>query len=177
MLARMAGVPPSTALPGAEIHGVFGPPLRALTVGLIVVVTLVAFEALAVATVMPAVERDLGGLRLYGWTFGAFLLASLVGIAWAGAQADRRGPARPFAVGLTLFGIGLLIAELAPTMWVVVGGRVVQGLGAGALPAIAYVVIGRAYPDALRPRMFALLSTAWIVPGLAGPAVAGLIAE
>lgn len=177
MLTRMAGVPPSTALPGAEMHGVFGPPLRALTVGLIVVVTLVAFEALAVATVMPAVERDLGGLRLYGWTFGAFLLASLVGIAWAGAQADRRGPARPFAVGLTLFGIGLLIAGLAPTMSVVVGGRVVQGLGAGALPAIAYVVIGRAYRDALRPRMFALLSTAWIVPGLAGPALAGLVAE
>jgi hypothetical protein len=73
--------------------GLFSGYRRPLTVGLVLIVTLVAFEALAVATVMPAAERDLGGLRLYGWAFSGFLLASLVGITWAGEEADRHGPA------------------------------------------------------------------------------------
>ncbi|OAI43908.1 hypothetical protein AYO38_10230 [bacterium SCGC AG-212-C10] len=138
---------------------------------------MVAFEALAVATILPATERDLGGLRLYGWTFSGFLLASLVGIVWAGEQCDRVGPSRPLLSGLVLFGIGLCVAGLAPAMWVLVAGRVVQGLGAGAVPAVAYVCISRGYSEAQRPRMFALMSTAWVVPGLAGPGIAGVIAE
>lgn len=150
---------------------------RALTIGLLMAVTLVAFEALAVATAMPRAEEDLGGLALYGWAFSGFLLASIVGITWAGEQADRHGPGRPLAIGLALFGVGLLIAGLAPSMLVLVVGRVVQGLGAGALPAIAYVALGRGYPEDLRPRMLALLASAWVVPGLAGPAISGAIAE
>ncbi len=76
-----------------------------------------------------------------------------------------------------LFGAGLVIAGLAPSMWLLVAGRAVQGLGAGMIPAVAYVVIGRAYDESQRARMFAVLSSAWIVPGLAGPALAGAIAE
>jgi MFS family permease len=160
-----------------DATGVLSPARRALSIGLLLVLTLVAFEALAVATVLPAAEQDIGGLRLYGWAFGAFLLASLIGITWAGRQADRRGPARPFAVGLVFFGVGLTIGGAAPSMLVLVVARAIQGLGAGSVPAVAYTVIGRAYPERLRPRMFALLSTAWVVPGLIGPAIAGAVAE
>jgi MFS family permease len=162
---------------GAVRRGPLSGEQRGLTMGLMLAVTLVAFEALAVATVMPAAKEDLGGVRLYGWTFSGFLLASLVGITWAGQEADRHGPARPLAAGMTLFGIGLLIGGFAPNMAVLVAGRTVQGLGAGALPAVAYVAIGRGYDEHQRPRMLALLSTAWIVPGLAGPGIAGAVAE
>jgi predicted MFS family arabinose efflux permease len=150
---------------------------RGLTVGLVLNVTFVAFEALAIATIMPLVTEDLGGIALYGWVFSAFLLADLVGIVVAGELADRFGPAVPFGAGLALFAVGLLIGGLAPSMPVLVGARAVQGFGAGAIPAVAYVVIGRTYPDALRPRMFAILSTAWVVPGIAGPALAAFIAD
>jgi MFS family permease len=150
---------------------------RGLTVGLVLNVTFVAFEALAIATIMPLVAEDLGSLGLYGWVFSAFLLADLVGIVLAGELADRFGPAVPFGAGLALFAIGLLIGGLAPSMPVLVAARAVQGFGAGAIPAVAYVVIGRTYPDALRPRMFAILSTAWVVPGLAGPALAAFVAD
>jgi len=150
---------------------------RGLTVGLVLNVTFVAFEALAVATIMPLVANDLGGIELYGWVFSAFLLANLVGIVVAGEFADRFGPATPFGVGLALFSIGLLIGGLAPSMPVLVAARAIQGLGAGAIPAVAYFVIGRTYPDALRPRMFAILSTAWVVPGIAGPALAAFVAD
>lgn len=166
-----------TGAPAPEAGGIWSPALRQMTVGLVLVITLVAFEALAVATVMPSAERDLGGLRLYGWTFSAFLLASLVGITWAGEACDRQGPARPLVAGLALFATGLAIGGLAPEMWVLVLGRGVQGLGAGAVPSVAYVTIGRGYDERLRPQMFAVLSSAWVVPGLVGPAIAGSIAE
>jgi MFS family permease len=100
-----------------------------------------------------------------------------VGAAYAGQAADRGDPAAPLAGGLVLFGIGLVAAGAAPSMGVVVAGRVVQGLGAGVVVTLAYVGIARGYEAALRPRMFAVLSSAWVVPGLVGPAVAGAVAD
>jgi MFS family permease len=175
---------PAAAAPGrqgatdhAGGQSVWSPTRRAMTAGLVLTVTLVAFEALAVATILPGVARDLGGAGLYGWAFSAFFLGNLVGIVQAGRQADERGLVRPFVLGLALFGAGLLVGGLAPSMEVLVAGRLIQGFGAGAIPPVAYVAIGREYPASLRPRMFAILSTAWVVPGLIGPAIAGLVAD
>ena len=150
---------------------------RALTIGLILNVTIVASEALAVSTIMPIVARDLGGIDLYGWVFSGFFLGSLLGIVVAGMLIDRGSLARPFVLGIGLFAIGLLVGGLAPSMAILVGARVIQGLGAGAIPAVAYVSIGRALPERLRPRMFATLSTAWVLPGVIGPTLAGVVAE
>ena len=157
--------------------GIWSRSNRGLTIGLLMTVVGVAFEALAVATTLPATTRDLGGLALYGWAFSAFMLTNLIGITIAGAEADQHGPARPYIVGVVLFVLGLLIAGTAPTMLVVVMGRAVQGFGAGFISSIAYVVIGRGYSEDARPRMLAVLSTAWVVPGLIGPALAGLVAD
>jgi MFS family permease len=150
---------------------------RSLTVGLVLTITLVAFEALAVSTIMPIVARELGGIELYGWVFTAFMLGSLIGIVVVGGLIDRRGLGAPFAVGIGLFAIGLIVGGLAPSMPVLVAARFVQGLGAGTVPPIAYVAIGRSLPEHLRPRMFATLSTAWVLPGVLGPALAGIVAE
>jgi len=166
---------PVTASPRAL--GVWAPPVRRLTAGLVLTITLVAFQSLAVATVMPIISDDLDGLALYGWVFSAFFLASLLGIVVAGQAADRRGLAPPFAAGLAVFAAGLLVAGLAPSMPVLIAARCAQGFGAGAIPAVAYAAIGRGYPSALRPRMFAVLSTAWVIPGLVGPAVATVIEQ
>jgi MFS family permease len=156
--------------------GIWGPAQRALTVGLVLAVTFVAFEALAVAAILPVVGRHLGDLRLYGWVFSAFLLASLIGIVLAGTLADRVPLGRPMLAGLALFALGLIIGGTAPNMVVLVAGRAVQGLGAGVVPAVAYVAISRCYAEESRPRMFAVLSTAWVVPGLTGPGIAALVA-
>jgi MFS family permease len=156
---------------------VWDPERRALTIGLVVTITLVAFEQLAVATILPDVEADLGGLGLYGWVFSAFFLGNLVGVVIAGRITDHRGPATAFALGLVLFVAGLLVGGLTPSMLVLVLGRAIQGVGAGAVPATAYATIGRAYPEALRPRVFAIMSTAWVVPGLIGPGLASAVAH
>jgi MFS family permease len=161
----------------AEGGGLMAPQRRALTVGLVLTITFVASEALAVVTVMPVVARDLGGLRLYGWVFSGFMLGSVIGIVAAGREADRRGPAVPFVAGVVLFGAGLAVAGLAPSMGVLVAGRVLQGVGAGAVPSVAYATIGRSLPETLRARMMAVLSTAWVAPGLIGPAVSAEVAR
>ncbi|MBO0824466.1 MAG: MFS transporter, partial [Actinobacteria bacterium] len=157
--------------------GLWSAQRRALTTGLVLTVTFIASEALAVVTIMPVVARNLGGLSLYGWVFSAFMLGSVIGIVAAGRQADRYGPARPFLGGVALFCAGLAIAGSAPTMLVLVGGRALQGIGAGAVPAVAYVAVGRSLPENLRARMMAVMSTAWVVPGMVGPAIAAAVAS
>jgi len=160
-----------------RVPGLFAPQRRALTTGLVLSITFVASEALAVVTVMPVAAHELGGLSLYGWVFSGFMLGSVLGIVLAGRAADRRGPAVPFVAGLALFGSGLVVAGLAPAMGVLVAGRVLQGIGAGAVPSVAYAAIGRSLPGPLRARMMAVLSTAWVLPGLAGPVLAAEVAR
>ena len=166
-----AGAPPN------ERDGVWAPARRQLTLGLALTISLVAVEALAIATVMPTVSDELGGIELYGWVFSAFFLGTLIGIVVAGQSADRLGAAPAFTVGLALFAVGLLVGGLTPSMIVLVLARFVQGFGAGAVPAIGYVCIGRGYPEALRPRMFAVMASAWVVPGIVGPAIAGVVEQ
>lgn len=161
----------------ARTADLFAPGMRGLTLGLISTITLVALESLAIGTVMPLVAHDLGDLQLYGWVFSAFFLGNLVGIVVAGGALDRMPLGRPFAIGLGLFGLGLLAGGLAPSMPVLVAARFVQGLGGGAVAPTAYVAIGRSLPERLQPRMFALLSTAWVVPGVIGPSIAALVGQ
>ncbi len=159
------------------VAGLWSRPYRSLTAGLILTVVLTAFEILAVATVMPIVVPELGGLELYGWAVSAFFLGSLLGTVVVGGILDRRGLLGAFLGSLALFGVGLLLAGTATSMPMLVAARFIQGLGGGALTPVSYVAIGRGLPEALRPRMFALMSTAWIVPAVLGPAAAGVIAE
>src|ERR1700727_1462732 len=100
--------------PASPAGGIWTPAQRQLTVGLVLAVTFVAFEALAVATILPVVGRQLGDLRLYGWVFSAFLLASLIGIVLAGTLADRVPLGRPMLAGRVLFALGLIIGGGAP---------------------------------------------------------------
>ena len=169
------GVVPDADLDAADevaVGGLWAPERRPLVVGLVLTITLVAFEALAIATVMPTVKDDLGGLTLYGWVFSGFFLGSLLGIVVAGQLADRHGLLLPYAAGLGLFAVGLVIGGAAQSMFVLVVGRCLQGFGAGAIPATAYVAVARGIPSPLRPRMFAVTSTAWVVPAAIGPAAA-----
>jgi len=146
-----------------------------MTVGLVLLVTLIAFEALAVNTALPDAADELGGLGLYGWVFAAFTLAIVASIAVSGRLIDERGMQPVLAVGAAMFCLGLVMGAAAPSMQVLVGARVVQGLGAGAISSVANVAIGRAYPPRLRASMLAVMSSAWVVPGLVGPGVSAVI--
>jgi MFS family permease len=150
---------------------------RSITFGVIAAMTLIAFEGISVGTVMPVVARDLDGLGAYAWGFNAYVVTSLLGMVVAGTWSDRLGPGRPMVIGGGLFGLGAAVAALSPTMAVLVAGRAVQGLGSGALIVAIYVVIARGFEESIRPRAFSLLATAWVVPSLVGPFVAGWLAD
>ncbi|WP_434027513.1 MFS transporter [[Pseudomonas] boreopolis] len=173
----MSSTPLPQACPGPAADSVMAAPYRAATSGMVALVSLGAFEALAVATAMPTVARELDGLRLYAMAFGGMLAASVVGMTLAGRSGDRHGPARPLWSGLATFLCGLLLAGLAPSMPWLIAGRVLQGLGAGAMSVALYVLVGRLYPPELQPRVFSAFSAGWVLPSLVGPALAGLIVQ
>ncbi|WP_255218856.1 MFS transporter, partial [Actinomadura formosensis] len=158
-------------------HGILGAGYRGATSGIVLVVTLLAFENMAVGTVMPVVADDLNGLPLYAWGFSATLIMSLLSTVLAGGWVDRAGPSRPFMAGLGAFLAGLVVAGAASSMEVFVAGRAVQGLGTGISLVAMYVVIARVYPENLRSRVFAALAAAWVLPSLIGPALGGFVAE
>jgi MFS family permease len=153
------------------------PSPRLTLAGLVLVITVVAVEAMAVATAMPTVVRHLHGLHWYGWSFTAYLLADVVGMVDAGARTDRHGPRGSLVGGLALFGVGLLTAGLAPNMAVFTLGRALQGLGGGSVIVAVYVIVARAFDQERRPRVFAALAGAWVVPALVGPAAAGAVTD
>jgi MFS family permease len=173
----MTASPDLASTPSRDDSAPFGPARRALTGGVILLITLIAFEALGVGTAMPAVARDLGGLGSYGWAFSAFLLASLVGMVGAGLAADRGGMLTGLALGIGPFVAGCLVAATAQTWPVLLAGRALQGIGNGALGALVYVAVARGYARAAYGRMMALLSSAWVLPSLVGPAIAGFVAQ
>ncbi|MEZ5310303.1 MAG: MFS transporter [Microthrixaceae bacterium] len=140
-------------------------------------VTVVAFESLAISTVMPIVERDLGELWLYGWVFAAFYIGTLIGAVIGGNVVDHVQPLGPMLVGIGLFVGGLFVGGLALNMEMLVAGRLLQGFGAGVVPAVSYVVVARGFPADLHPRVFAAMSSAWVIPSLISPLLASFIAR
>jgi MFS family permease len=159
----------------SEPPSVFDRAHRLTTAGLLMLVTFVAFESMAVATAMPTAVAELDGLAWYAWPFSAYLVASVVGMVLGGDVGDRRGPRSALLVGVAVFAAGLLAAGVAGSMAVLVAARAVQGLGGGVIAVSLYVVAGQAYEAALRPRLFGAVSAAWVLPALIGPTVSGLL--
>jgi len=148
-----------------------------VTVGAVALIFLAALQSLAVTTVMPVVSADLDGERLYAVAFAGTLATSVIGMVAVGAWCDRGGVLAPLTTAVALFVVGLLIAGFALTMPVLVGGRLVQGLGTGGQTVALYVVVARVYPGEMHGRVFAAFSAAWVVPSLIGPFLAGAVTE
>lgn len=157
--------------------GVLGGRYRALTLGIVSVVLLLAFEATAVNTAMPVAARQLDGLGLYAFAFSGYFTTTLFALVVSGQWCDRRGPLQPLFTGIAVFGAGLVVAGAAPDMWLFVAGRAIQGLGGGLVIVALYVVVGRAYPERLRPAVFAAFSAAWVLPSIVGPVVSGAVTQ
>ncbi|ONK13961.1 MFS transporter [Streptomyces sp. MP131-18] len=174
--------PPSDAVPSAasaaEVPGgVLGAPYRALTLGCVSTILLIAFEAMAIGTAMPAAAEALDGVSLYAFAFSAFFTTSLLGMVVSGQWCDRAGPTGPVLAGVTAFSAGLLVSGTAQAMWAFVLGRAAQGVGGGLVIVALYVTVRRAYPEHLRPAALAAFSAAWVVPSMVGPVIAGTVTE
>ncbi len=136
-----------------------------------------AADSLVVATVMPSVVEELGGIAWTPWAFALYELGSIVAGALTGLASLRLGIGRSLAVFAGIFGLGCLASGFAPDMGWLLAGRVLQGLGGGALTALSHVAVTRGFPERNWIPLFGLVSAVWGVAALAGPLVGGLFAE
>ena len=155
----------------AQVEGPLGRTYLEVTLAVLALVTIVAFEAMAVSTAMPAVARDLDAVRSYGFAFSVMLTAQLLGIVLAGVWSDRSGPMVGAVTGQALLAAGAAMCGFATNLQVFLAGRALTGLGGGLLVVMLYVIAGRYYPEAIRPRLFTYVSAAWVLPALLGPPV------
>ena len=146
-------------------------------IGAFLQMTFIAVEAFAVTTVLPGAMAELDAEDWYSLAFAATISTSLVGMVVGGNWSDRSGPRPPLAVGGGLFLLGLALCVLAPGAATFIAGRLLQGIGGGIVSVVLYVMIARIIPAPARPAMFGLLTTAWLVPSMAGPVVAGALAQ
>ncbi len=136
-----------------------------------------AVESTIVATAMPSIVAHLGGFELLAWVFSAYLLAQAVTIPIYGRLADLYGRKRIFFAGAGLFLVGSALSGLAPSMAMLVGCRVVQGFGAGAVLPIAYTIVGDIYTPVERAHVQGVLSGVWGVAAVVGPPLGALLVE
>jgi len=165
------------ATPVSVREELFGREHRPVTVGLVLLISLVAFENMGVSTAMPALVADLASTSDYAWPFVAFVASSVLATVVGGRWCDRVGPRTPLRVAPLVFGAGLVVAGTAGSFVQLLAGRVLQGAGAGVLTVAVYVMIAAVYPALARPAVFGLISSAWVVPSLVGPPVAGLVTD
>lgn len=159
----------------ASEPSIFDADHRTVCLGLISLVTMTAFEAVAVSIAMPTVARSLDGIGLYPVAIAGLITTSVIGMVLCGRYGDARGPRLPILLGGLGFIVGLVVSGTAHDMYVFTAGRLVQGLGAGSILTAAYVVVGRAVAPTLRTKVFALFAAAWVVPSIVGPLIAGVL--
>ncbi len=140
-------------------------------------VLLQSMNVLMLATVLPSIVGELGGVHMLSWPTTAFLASSIVAASSAGMIAAVIGPRLTYCLGVTVFGCGALFCSLAPTMDFIVAGRLIQGFGGGLEVAVAYVLVRGTFPEPVWARVIALLSTGWSMSVLFGPMVGGLFAR
>jgi EmrB/QacA subfamily drug resistance transporter len=151
---------------------------RPLTVlALVLCVFMAALEATVVATAMPTVIAELGGIRLYGWVTSGYLLASTVSVPIYGKLADLYGRKPWLLVGIGLFLVGSMASGLSRSITLLIAFRVVQGLGAGAMLPLSLTVVSDVYSFENRGKVQGFFSGVWGVSAIVGPLLGGAIVK
>src|SRR5262245_18451202 len=154
------------------------PPLEWARVALVCLgVWLHAADALVATTVMPSAIAEIGGLPFIYWTIALYELGSIVTGAVAGLASLRFGLRKAMAAAALVYVLGCVASALATSMAVMLAGRLVQGLGGGAMLALSYVGVTQLFPEELWPRVLALVGGVWGVSALVGPLVDGVLAS
>lgn len=136
-----------------------------------------SMEATVVATAMPTIVNEMGGLKIYSWAFSIYVLASSAGIPVAGKLSDILGRRLVYAWSMGLFLVASLFCALAPNMVSLIVFRGLQGLGAAGLLPLALVMIGDMFNFEERARVQALFSGVWGVSSIAGPLLGGFLVD
>ena len=148
-----------------------------VTVGIMLSLFMAAVESTVVATAMPTIVSELGGLAFYSWVFTAYMLTSTTTVPVYGKLSDIYGRRPVFMVAMALFLIGSVLCGQAQTMGQLIAFRAVQGLGAGGLMPLAFIMIGDMFSFEQRARMQGLFSGVWGVAAIIGPLLGGFLVD
>lgn len=135
-----------------------------------------SMNVLLIATVLPSIVADIGGGAQASWPTTAYVAASIIAGSCTGLLVAATGAKRTFVLGAAVFACGTFGCAVAPDMPLFVASRFVQGFGGGLLTATAYVLTRSVFPEALWPKVFALLASVWSVSVLLGPLLGGAFA-
>ena len=136
---------------------------------------MVAIEATIIATAMPQIVAQLGGLSLYSWVFSSFLLAQTAMTVVFGNLADIVGRKPIMLLGIAIFLIASILAGFAGSMPAMIVFRLIQGAGAGAMQTVAMTIVADLYPARERGKIQGYLASVWAISAVLGPIVGSLI--
>jgi MFS family permease len=136
---------------------------------------MIAIEATIVATAMPQIAAQLGGLAFYGWVFAAFLLTQTATTVAFGKLSDLKGRKAVILSGIAIFLVGSILCGFAWSMPSLIVFRLVQGVGAGAVQPVAMTIVGDLYSADERGKIQGWLSSVWALSAVLGPVVGSLI--
>lgn len=151
--------------------------IAVVLVGVMLSLFMAAIEATVIATAMPTIVGQLGGLAAYSWVFSAYMLTSTTTVPLYGKLSDLYGRRRIFFIAMTLFLVGSVLSGLAQSMDQLIAFRALQGLGAGGLMPLAFIIIGDMLSFEQRARMQGLFSGVWGVASIAGPLLGGFLVD
>jgi EmrB/QacA subfamily drug resistance transporter len=143
--------------------------------GVLFTIILAGLDNTIVSTVIPVALPELGGAHMYAWTFAAYMLAAAVSMPIWGPGSDRWGRRRTYLVGIVTFTAGSGLCAVARTMMEFIGARAIQGIGAGAIATLPFVLLGVVYPPNKRGRALGAAASSWAIASVAGPLLGTLI--
>ena len=151
--------------------------LKIITLGILLSLFLASMEGTVVATAMPTIVGQLGGLSIYSWVFAMYLLTSTTTVPIYGKLSDLYGRKLIFSVSMLLFLAGSVLCASAQSMEQLIFFRALQGLGAGGVLPLAFTIVGELFSLEQRARMQGLFSGVWGVSAVIGPLIGGFLVD
>jgi EmrB/QacA subfamily drug resistance transporter len=148
-----------------------------VTAGIMLSLFLASMESTVVATAMPTIVGQLGGLEHYSWVFSAFMLASTTTVPIYGKLSDIYGRRNLYVFAMALFLIGSVLCGWANSMTTLIFARAIQGIGAGGIMPLAFILIGEMFTLEQRARMQGFFSGVWGVSSIVGPLLGGFLVD
>jgi EmrB/QacA subfamily drug resistance transporter len=148
-----------------------------VTAGIMLSLFMASMESTVVATAMPTIVGQLGGLEHYSWVFSAFMLASTTTVPIYGKLSDIYGRRNLYVFAMALFLIGSILCGLANSMTALIFARAIQGIGAGGILPLAFILIGEMFTLEQRARMQGFFSGVWGVSSIVGPLLGGFLVD
>lgn len=148
-----------------------------VTIGIMLSLFLASMESTVVATAMPTIVGQLGGLEHYSWVFSAYMLASTTTVPLYGKLSDLYGRRNLYLFAMILFLAGSMLSGLSQSMTQLIFARALQGIGAGGVMPLAFILIGEMFTLEERSRMQGFFSGVWGVSSIIGPLLGGFLVE